>query len=169
MTSLRADAASLIGRVIGHPLLAGAQSLVGLVILALALAVLRSSKLGEGSPGSGGSAILAGFVCVAILSSGYHQTYDLVLLALPAVVLLRDPAATIMLSRSARLILLGLLAIIAGNYAASEGALARLGMATGTRGWQILTSINAAALLLAFAVYAVGILNGRRMRDGASV
>jgi hypothetical protein len=113
-------------------------------------------------------AILAGFICLAILSSGYHQTYDLVLLALPAVVLLRDPMATVVLSRSSRLILLGLLAIIAGNYAASEGALARLGMTTGTSGWRILTSINAVALLVAFGVYAVGILNERRMRPGAS-
>ena len=113
-------------------------------------------------------ALLAGFICLAILSSGYHQTYDLVLLALPALVLLRDPVATVVLSRSGRLILLGLLAIIACNYAASDGALARLGLTAGTRGWHILTSINAVALLLAFGVYAVGILNGRRMRPGAS-
>jgi hypothetical protein len=31
-----------------------------------------------------------------------------------------------------------------------------------------MTSINAVALLLAFAVCAVGILNGRRMRPGTS-
>ena len=92
MTSLRADTPSLIGRIRGHPLRAGAQSLVGLVILALALVVLRRSKLGEGSSDVGGGALLAGFICLAILSSGYHQTYDLVLLALPAVVLLRSLA-----------------------------------------------------------------------------
>ena len=168
MTSLRADAPSLIGRITGHPLRAPAQSLVGLLVLAIALGVLWKSRLGGGSPNGGTGALLAGFVCLAILSSGYHQTYDLVLLALPAVVLLRDPVATVVLPRSARLILLGLLAIIASNYAASEGALERLGMATGGRGWQILTSVNAVALLLAFVVYAVGILNGRRMHPGTS-
>ena len=47
-------------------------------------------------------------------------------------------------------------------------ALARLGTTTGTRGWHTVTSIDAVALLLAFGVYAVGILNGRRMRPGAS-
>jgi Glycosyltransferase family 87 len=168
MTSLRADAPSLIGRIRGHPLPAGAQSLVGLVILALAVGVLRRSNQCEGSPRGGWDALLAGFICLAILSSGYHQTYDLVLLALPALVLLRDPVATVVLSRSVRLILLGLLAIIACNYAASDGALARLGMTTGTRGWHFVTSINAVALLLVFGVYAVGILNARRMRPGAS-
>jgi hypothetical protein len=142
MTSLRADVASLIGRIRGHPLHAGAQSLVGLVVLAIALWTLRRTRLGDGSSSGSGGAILAGFICLAILSSGYHQTYDLVLL--------------------------GLLAIIAGNYAALEGALARLGMTTGASGWRILTSINAVALLVAFGVYAVGILNDRRMRPGAS-
>jgi hypothetical protein len=166
MTSLRADVASLIGRIRGHPLHAGAQSLVGLVVLAIALWTLRRTKLGDVSSSGSGGAILAGFICLAILSSGYHQTYDLVLLALPALVLLRDPVATVVLSRSSRRILLGLLAIIAGDYAASEGALARLGMETGTPGWHILTSINAVALLLAFGIYAVAILNGRR--TGAS-
>jgi hypothetical protein len=82
-------------------------------------------------------------------------------------VLLRKPVATVALPRSTRLILLGLLAIVAGNYAASDGALARLGLTTGSRGWHIMTSINAVALLLAYGVYA-GNPSRQGMRPGAA-
>jgi hypothetical protein len=159
MTGLRTDAASFIGRLQGRPLRAGMQALVGLVVLGAAAGVLlalerRGVPLMEGVP--------AGFICVAILLSQYHQAYDLSLLILPAVVMVLGPPDTVPPGRSARLALAGLFLLLGANYLASEGALARLSLARETAGWRVVTAVNAAALLLAYTIYAATLIHSLR-------
>ena len=155
MTSLRADAASLLGRLRGRPLGSRTQALIALAVLAAA-AVVIGARRDVQEPGA--DAMIAGFACVAILLSGYHQTYDLILLTLPAVVLARSPPAGSRLSPTVRTTLLSLLLVLGANYLASEGALMRLGLERNTPGWLLLTSINAVALLFTFVVYTVGLV-----------
>jgi hypothetical protein len=154
MTSLRTDAASLLGRLRGHPLPSRGQAMVALAVLATAAGVLQLRGRGRAGTGEG---MVAGFVCVAMLLSGYHQAYDLSLLILPAVVLARGPPGLVATDRMFRLVLGGLLLLLGANYFASEGALARFGFERETRGWLLVTSVNAVALLLAFVVYAVAL------------
>jgi Glycosyltransferase family 87 len=162
MTSLRTDAASLLGRFRGRPLRSGTQAVIALAVLAAAAVVVGASWDVRG-PGADG--LIAGFACVAILLSGYHQAYDLVLLTLPAVVLARSPPAGSLLSPAVRLILAGLLLVLGANYLASEGALAMLGLERNSPGWLLLTSINAVALLFIYVVYAVGLTRLAPARD----
>jgi len=167
MTSLRADAASLIGRARGRPLSAQAQAVVGLAVLASAVAVLTMFGSGRGRTPEG---LAAGFICVAVLVSGYHQAYDLSLLLLPAVVLARSSGRSGPAALPFRPVLLGLLLILGANYASSEGALTLLGLERETAGWLVLTSLNSVALLLLYGVYAASLLRlGRTMtRSGGT-
>ncbi|MFL5493934.1 MAG: glycosyltransferase family 87 protein [Gemmatimonadales bacterium] len=162
MTSLRTDAASLLGRVRGRPLRSRTQVLIALAVLAAGAVVVVAGRdlLGPGADG-----LIAGFVCVAILLSGYHQAYDLVLLILPTVVLARSPPAGSLLSPAVRHMLAVLLLALGANYLASEGALAKLGLERNSLGWLLLTSVNAVALLLTYVVYAVGLIRLAPARD----
>jgi glycosyl transferase family 87 len=158
MTSLRVDAASLLGRLRGDPLPAAAQALVGAGVLTVAAAAMWL----RGARGDEDADILAGLICVAILLSGYHQAYDLSLLILPAVVLTRSPPGREPLGPGIRLLLGGLLLALGANYLSSEGVLAGFGLERGSRAWLLLTSLNAVALLLTFAAYTAAL--ARRVR-----
>ena len=154
MTSLRIDAASLLGRLRGDPLPAAAQALVGAGVITVAAAAMWLS----GTRGDQDEDILAGLICVAILLSGYHQAYDLSLLILPAVVLARSPPGREPLGRGFRFLLGALLLALGANYLSSEGVLAEFGLERGSRAWLLLTSLNAVALLLTFAAYAAALM-----------
>jgi hypothetical protein len=166
MTSLRTDAASLLGRLQGRPLGSRAQALIALAVLASAAVVVGMST---GVRGPGADGLIAGFVCVAVLLSGYHQAYDLTLLTLPAVMLARSPPGEPLLHPAVRLILASLLLVLGVNYLASEGALLRLGLERNTPGWLLLTSINAVALLFTYVVYAAGLTRLAPARDAPEI
>ena len=165
MTGLRTDAASLVGRLRGHPLPSWAQAVVALAVLAVTAAILVSvDRSGVGR----GAGFVAGFVCVAILLSGYHQVYDLSLLMLPAVVVARSSAREARVHHSAWGALRALLLLLGLNYVSSEGALSRFGLERETTGWLLLTSINAVLLLSAYIVFAASLIQSVRTETAAS-
>jgi len=156
----RIDAAALLSRFSGYELGASAQVLVALIVLALAAVALRAAKRNHSDTSLGFS---AGIIAGAVLLSGYHQPYDVLLLVLPfvAVVYRRLPAA---LDRPAfRYGLLALYIVPAVNYLATFQGLVWLGVlpvisapVVSRQPWVlVLVSLNGLALLALFASYAL--------------
>jgi hypothetical protein len=157
----RVDAVALIGRLVGHaPDLAG-HLLVTLTVLGLAGFVSRGLPNHHHSFG-----LLAGLVCTAVLLSGYHPAYDLLLLTLPFV-WVAHRGSLVVGTPSTRLILL-LFAFLAFNYAASDSVFRRFGLlAVSDAGWKALVrdpralalaSLNGLALLCVFCSLVVASL-----------
>jgi hypothetical protein len=158
----RVDAVALIGRLVGHAPDLAAHLLVTLTVLGLAGFVSRGLPNHQHSFG-----LLAGLVCTAVLLSGYHPAYDLLLLTLPFV-WVAHRRSLLVGNPSIRLILL-LFAFLAFNYAASDSVFRSFGLlALSDAGWKALVrdpralalaSLNGLALLSLFCSLVVTSLN----------
>jgi len=145
----RVDAVAFVARFLGHPL--GLMGEMGILIGILGVAAVCVSRLER--VGDGAARFLsASLICVAMLTCTYHQTYDLLLLALPltAVAMERCPVLT---SGSARIhaLLLASLAVPAFNYLVSDSVLSHVRPGGGW--WLAVTSLNGGALIVAFGLY----------------
>ena len=151
----RVDATALISRFLGVPLGGVAQALVAIAVLGLAALALRRMAARAEEPAN--FAMSTGIICAALLLSVYHQAYDLILLTLPAVALAYSGVPALLRPHRRRWFLLGLVGILAANYAATEAVLSALRMERGL--WLVLVSVNGLALLTLFCVYSVAALN----------
>jgi hypothetical protein len=120
--------------------------LAGTVIGLASLALVRLRSHADESSRQ----ISTGIICCAVLLSVYHQVYDLLLLTLPAVALVR---AWKLGSSDRRVVLVqaGLFTILAGNYLTTESALNALHPGYFAR--LALLSVNAVALLALFGLF----------------
>jgi len=159
----RVDITSLISRIVGYPLNAPAQLAVMLAVLTLAAVAIHRS---ERSRGDHSVCAMDSILCLAILLSVYHQAYDLLLLTMPFAVVTFRRLPTIFNTKRFRLLLLGLYAMLAANYASSVSVLTRFHLlspgyepTSPTGGlWLLLVSLNGVALVLSFVLYLVGVL-----------
>jgi Glycosyltransferase family 87 len=145
----RVDAGGLVTQLLGGhlgllPSLALGAALVGLVFL-----LRRTNE--DSVQASPPDAAMAGVLCCAVLVSIYHIGYDLLLLAWPFTALVSATWSTPGSRTLRRWALLGLLALLAGNYASTFSVIAALN-ASGV-GLLVLTSLNGVALLALFGLY----------------
>jgi hypothetical protein len=147
----RVDVYLLAGRLAGRALTTWED--VALMVAVFALAAWTVWRLGRGHPDR--SAALSGaVVCAATLTGTYHQTYDALVLALPALALpsLRSLPAAVA-PPWARSLVAAIIAVPALNYFASYGAIRFLGL--GRAGWLFVTTANAAAVFACFVTLSV--------------
>ncbi|HLK11973.1 MAG TPA: glycosyltransferase family 87 protein [Candidatus Binatia bacterium] len=163
---IRVDVPALLARLAGRPLGLVAEAAVGLALLGLA--ARRMARLAGGGRADGGPADLhaASLGAYAILACAYHQTYDGLLLVLPAVAL---ASGRLFADRPAvRGLLLALVAAQAANYLTTYAVAARLGLAGGA--WRAVASSNAVVEVLALAILltAPGYQTPRTSRHGVA-
>lgn len=137
----RIDALAFVGRLLGRNLSTGEDLALTTTILGLgALGIYRVARV----EGDDNEVLGASLACLTILASTYHQAYDGLILAGPAV------AVAYGLGGPARLALAGAIALPAVNYLATDSAVERFHI-TGTA-WVVLGSLNGAAVLVAFGL-----------------
>lgn len=158
----RIDVVAVVSRLLGHPLGAIGQAVIGTSIIGLgALAVRRLASLAHDGNARRLSMSLA---CLVILSCTYQQGYDLLLLVLPLVALAAGrwaPGKDRFGSR--RWLLLIILTLPMVNYMTAFSVLDRLKLAEVW--WQVITSADGVALLIAWVIYEIMAL--RRRQDPA--
>jgi hypothetical protein len=143
----RVDAATTVSRFLGHPLSGPGQALLTAAILLSAVVVLRflTRRAGLGSRG-----LSVGIICLAMILSGYHNGYDLVLLVAPFLALvahgLPEPA-----SPAIRWAFVGLFVIPAINWIASESVLNA--WQPSHEAWVLVTSVNGVCVAALFLGY----------------
>jgi hypothetical protein len=137
------DATSFVSRFLGYSPGSLAQIVVALVVVGVAGLALRRVEWNDSDERNVGVGIMG----TAVLASGHHLGYDMVLLTAPAIALAagRLPVAV---PRSLRWSLGVLYAVPALNWAATHGVLNALQPSFAL--WLFLTSINAFCLLLLF-------------------
>lgn len=150
----RIDLPALVSLIQGAPVGTATSLLVAGMVIGLACwALVRlSSRADENS-----RRLSVGIICCAVLLVVYHKAYDLLLLTLPAVALVRAWK----LGFSDRRVLLleaGLLTMLAGNYLTTESALNALHPGYFAR--LALLSFNAVALLALFGLFSYEALKG---------
>lgn len=147
----RIDAVALVGRLQGSR--PGLLLSVSIFVIVVGLACATLSRVGELSTGRAGDRYCIAVVCLATLVGTYHQSYSALLLVFPLTALVLNCWAPVQIRAGARvrLLLIGLLSIPFLNYLATKSVLTLLEPSRGE--WLLLTSINGAALLLAFGVY----------------
>src|SRR5262249_55348953 len=95
-----------------------------------------------------------GLICLTVLLATYHQAYDVLLLAQPAVALGTGRwGRGAVASPALRYGVLALLAVPAVNYAATNTVATRLGI--GSPAWVAVTAANPLALLAAWAAHLI--------------
>jgi hypothetical protein len=147
---IRIDIAGLLGRFIGRPPgIAGA--VLGALVLIGAGLLLRTLATREGD---GPRPLSDGLACLALLLSVYHQSYDALLLALPAVALALadEPTAWPPGTARRRRFTLALLLVPGINYLATHTLIGRIGPAHLL--WLLIATANGAAILMAFVLWA---------------
>jgi hypothetical protein len=138
----RIDALAFFGRLLGRNLTTVEDLALTTIIMGLgALGIRRLARAER----DGGDVLSASLACVTILAGTYHQAYDGLILAGPAIAVAgglgRGPA---------RLVLAAAIALPAVNYLATDSAVERLQIEGAS--WVLLGSLNGAALLLAFGL-----------------
>src|SRR5262249_50195353 len=93
-----------------------------------------------------------GLVCLTVLLATYHQAYDALLLAQPAVALGTGRwGRGVVASAALRWTVLALVAVPAVNYLATNAVVSRLSV--GSTAWVAITTVNPAALLAAWVIH----------------
>jgi hypothetical protein len=147
-SNVRVDAASTISRFLGQPLSDSAQIGMTVAILLLAAIVLWRRSSGTGSrPAQVDIAI----ICLAVLLTGHHVGYDLLLLTCPVVALLWRPEAVVARSGLRRWLLLALFAVPGLNWASTQAVLDAWRPPPPV--WLIVTSVNGVCVSLLFLAY----------------
>jgi len=155
---IRIDLGALIGRFLDAPPGAAIGALMALVVLGVAGWACLRLRGREGDPDR---TLSLGLACFAILLCVYHQSYDAVLLALPAAALLvhspapgtpgAPPRGAAAAAGRRRRLLLALLVVPAANYLATHTLMRQLDPPRPV--WLFVTSANGAAIVLAFALW----------------
>jgi hypothetical protein len=145
----RLDAVSLLARVMGRVPDGWMELGLGLAIVGAGVAGLRRLRGDHSAPTV---QVGVGLICLTVLVATYHQAYDALLVAQPAVALgagrwgrgaVAPPAL--------RWIALALLALPAVNYLATSTVASRL--IVGSPAWLAITAASPLALLAAWAVH----------------
>ncbi len=144
----RVDGTALISRLIGVPLTGLAQVPVAMAVLGWAVLALRTMRGVTGDRARFSAS--ASIICPAILLCVYHQAYDMVVLTLPAVALAYSLVPGALRTSRLRKFLLGLIVMLAANYAATGAVLDHLRPSREL--WLIITSLNGAGLLIFLVV-----------------
>jgi hypothetical protein len=151
LSTYRVDAVALIGRWIGEPLSGAGEMLVLVAVLGAAILALYHLRTRERSNDVIPGPVSVAIVCSAVVLCTYHQTYDLLLMAAPAVAMATGALASGRAVPAWTRWALGLsLVALASNYLVSGTALARLGLRGGW--WVAVTSLNGAAVLIILGV-----------------
>jgi len=147
---IRIDLGGLIGRFRDTPPGAALAALTAFVVLGIAGWACIRLRGREGDPDR---TLSLGLACFAILLCVYHQSYDALLLALPAAALLAPlPAGGAAAAAGGRRwLLLGLLAVPAFNYLATHTLMRQMNLPRPL--WLVITSANGAAIVLAFGLW----------------
>jgi hypothetical protein len=145
----RIDVTALLARVIGRVPDGWLELCLGLAVVAVAAVGLRRLRGDRREPAV---QLGVGLACLTVLVATYHQAYDALLLAQPAVALGtgrwgRGGAA----SAPVRWSVLALLAVPAVNYLATSTVASRLSIGSPT--WLAVTSASPVALLAAWTVH----------------
>jgi hypothetical protein len=145
----RVDVTALVARVLGHVPSGGMELALGMIVVGAAVVGLRRLRADRSAP----SAQLGiGLVCLTVLVATYHQAYDALLLVQPAVALAAGRwGRGVVASAALRWVVLGLLAVPAANYLATNAVIPRLSV--GSPAWLAITAANPAALLAAWGVH----------------
>jgi hypothetical protein len=153
------DAPALLSRVLGRRLWAGESLAVALLILGAASAALRSLRW---TADERADHLSAAIICLGILLSVHHQTYDLVLLVAPAIALVASALPAAFLGRARGISLLVLMALLAMNYVTTQSVLQRFANQHGA--WLLLASLNGGLLLCIFLIYVIPPIVQARVR-----
>lgn len=149
----RIDAGVLLGRLLGRPPGALLDAVLFVSIVAIGGLALRRAARGD-------VALSAGVACSTILACVYQASYNLVLLTLPAVALLRAAPDRAWPRRPWLRTLLGLAYCgLATNYLASENAARLLDFGGALRA--LVGALNSIGVLALFAIYCSVALRGR--------
>jgi len=159
----RIDAVALLARVMRRVPDGWTELALGLAIVGAGVVGLRRLRGDHSAPSE---QLGIGLICLTVLVAMYHQAYDALLLAQPAVALGagrwgRDTVAPAAL----RWIVLGLLAVPAVNYLATNTVASRL--IVGSAAWLAITAANPVALLAGWAVH-LGLARRRQAHSSRS-
>jgi hypothetical protein len=145
-SNTRTDAVSFLSRFLGEPVSDQGQVVLSLGILVISAAVLR---LLARHPSRQAGELGVGIICLAMSLVGFHRGYDLVLLTAPFLAALGHgiPGAP----RGTRLTLLGLFAVPALNWLATESVLAAWQPSRPV--WLLITSVNSLCLIVLLLAY----------------
>lgn len=144
----RVDVAALAARLLGHAPSGALTLAMGASVLGLgALGVARLRGLRDPNV----RVLSDGLACLTVLTCIYHESYDVLLVALPVTALATDRWAPPRAATMLRWPLLTLLMVPAVNYVCTRSVLTSLHI-TGAW-WVALTAVNCTALLVAFFFY----------------
>lgn len=150
-SNYRVDVVALVGRLLGQP--PGVLAEIGLLLCVLGVAAVGVARL-RTAEDAAAERLSASLICLAMLICTYHQTYELVLLLVPLLAAARSPLGPAVTARPwLRWITFVALCTPAANYLVDGWTLSHVRL-TGGR-WLAVTSLNGAALLVAFAAYLV--------------
>jgi len=145
----RLDVVALAARVLGRVPDVWMQLLLAVVVTAAGVIGLRRLRGDERAPTV---QLGVGLICLTLLIGSYHQAYDALLLAQPAVALGAGRwGGGAVASPALRWTVFALLAVPAVNYLAT-GTLVS-GLSIGSPAWLAVTAANPVALLAAWAVH----------------
>jgi hypothetical protein len=146
----RLDLVSLAGRVAGRALTHAEELVISVVVLTVAALLarrLRRSGVADHEPLSNA------IICMAVLLCVHHLDYDLLLLVLPLLALVYRRVPGLLEDPRARVVTLGLYAVLGLNYVSTQSVLDRFALQPATAG--MLVSINSVVLLLIFTIHAI--------------
>jgi hypothetical protein len=153
------DAPAFLSRLLGRRLAGAEYAGVTILVLAAASAALRSLR---GMPEEKDENLSATIICLGILLSVHHQTYDLVLLVAPVIALARSALPTPFLVGPRGLTLRILVSLLAVNYVTTQSVLERL--ENERVPWLLLASLNGALLLTIFLIYVAPLVRRARVK-----
>ena len=145
----RTDLSSLISRFIGVPLSPFEQVALTAAVLLISVAVLR---LLAKHATQNADALAIGIICLATSLVGYHQGYDLVLLAAPFLAVIM-PTSSMEMPRGLRAIVIALFSILALNWISTESVIAALRPSPSVL--LVITSVNGLCVALLFLIFVV--------------
>jgi len=145
----RIDVTALMARVLGHVPTGWTELALVVLVVSAAIIGLRRLRTDQSAPTV---QLGVGLVCLTVLLATYHQAYDALLLAQPAVALGTGRwGRGVVASAALRWTVLALVAVPAANYLATNTVVQRLSV--GSPAWLAITAANPAALLAAWLVH----------------
>ncbi|HEX7980250.1 MAG TPA: glycosyltransferase family 87 protein [Gemmatimonadaceae bacterium] len=150
----RIDLVATVGRTAGRSLPHGVETVITILVLAVAALLIRRMRGSESTPGY--QPLTEAIICIATLLCVHHLGYDLLLLALPLAALVYRHTPGLLENAAVRLGTLWVFALMAANYLSTQSVSDRL--EPGAPLWFALASANSLALLLIFAIYGLTVL-----------
>lgn len=145
----RVDVVALAARILGRVPDGWMQATLGLAVTVAAVIGLRRLR---GDDRATSAQLGVGLICLTLLIGTYHQAYDALLLAQPAVALATGSwGRGVVAPPALRWTVLALIAIPAVNYLATGTMVS--GLRVGSPAWLAVTAANPVALLAAWGVH----------------